>query len=79
MLNSSPAVMPPGSWKYRRRVVFVALIFIAAMLVYLVERRPEAAISMSLVNLLVPAAVGIIWAYVFGAVIDDKNARSAQP
>lgn len=73
------AVMPPGSWKYRRRVVIWSLIFSGAFLVYLVERRPEAAVTLTLAPAIVAGALGIIGSYVFGAVIDDKNARSATP
>lgn len=69
---------PIGSWKYRRRVIFGALIFIAAFLVYLVERRPDAAVTLALAPSLVAGALGIIMAYVFGANADDKNARASR-
>lgn len=72
-----PDVMPLGSWKYRRLVVFISLIFIAAFLVYLVERRPDNAVTLTLAPALVGGALGIIMTYVFGANADDKNARQA--
>jgi hypothetical protein len=76
-MAADPIVMPPGSWKYRRRVVIWSLLFSAAFLVYLVERRPDAAVTLTLAPAIVAGALGIIGSYVFGAVIDDKNARSA--
>jgi hypothetical protein len=76
---ADPRVAPPGSWKYRRRIIHGALFFIAGFLVYLVERRPDAAVTLTLAPALVAGALGIIGSYVFGAVIDDKNARSTAP
>jgi hypothetical protein len=68
---------PPGTWTKRRRIIHFTLIFIAAFLVYLVERRPEAAVTLTLAPALVAGAFGIISMYVGGAVVDDKNARIA--
>jgi len=76
-MPADPIVMPPGSWKYRRRVVIWSLLFSAAFLVYLVERRPDAAVTLTLAPAIVAGALGIIGSYVFGAVIDDKHARNA--
>ena len=75
MPDSPPVVMPPGSWKYRRRIIHCALIFTGAFLLYLVERRPDAAITLTLAPALVAGALGIIATYVGGAVVDDANAR----
>lgn len=67
---------PIGSWKIRRRMLWTAFIFCMAIaLLALILDRPASATTIT-------AAFGAITlmltSYVFGAVWDDKNRRSAE-
>lgn len=76
-MQAAPGPTPPGTWTRRRRIIHWSLLFCAFFLVYLVERRPDAAVTLTLAPAIVAGALGIITSYVFGAVVDDRNARSA--
>ena len=68
---------PPGTWTRRRRIIYATLLFCAAMVVVLTERHPNAPLVAQTVLALIGLAGAVIGSYVFGAVWDDKNARSA--
>lgn len=59
-------------WKYRRRVVFATLVYIAAALAYLIVRGADTALNQQIALALVGAGTAVIGSYVFGAVWDDK-------
>lgn len=63
------------NWKFRRRVVFAALIWIAIMVMYIVWRGHDTALYRDISVALIGAAVAIIGSYVFGAVWDDRSKR----
>lgn len=66
-----------GSWKQRRRVIFLSLIFIGADLGYLSVLATDTVIHQQIAIALIPAGVAIIGSYVFGAVWDDHSIRKA--
>lgn len=71
------APSPPGSWRYRRRIIHATLIYCAVAAPALTVWRPESAMVAQLAMALVALAGGTIGTYVFGAAWDDKNARGA--
>ncbi|WP_372918745.1 hypothetical protein [Sandarakinorhabdus sp.] len=75
---SDPAVSPPGSWKYRRRIVYGTLLYCAVAVPALTVWRPDAPLVAQVVMALVGLATTVIVTYALGAVWDDKNARSAK-
>lgn len=66
----------PDNWAIRRRIVFVALTYIALMVIYIVWRGTDTSLYQQVAVALIGAAVAIIGSYVFGAVWDDKSKRS---
>lgn len=76
--TSQPAgPVPPGSWKYRRRIIHAVLTYCALAVAGLTVRYPESALVAQTVIALIGLAGGVIGSYVFGAVWDDANARKA--
>ena len=71
------APTPPGSWKFRRRIIHFTLIYCALLVPGLTVWRPDAPLVAQVVMGLIGLATTVIVAYVAGAVIDDRNARSA--
>lgn len=71
------APTPPGSWRYRRRIIHWTLIYCAVTAPALALRYPESPLISQLVLALVALAGATIGSYVFGATWDDKNARVA--
>lgn len=65
----------PDNWKFRRRVVFVALFWIALLVMYIIWRGGDSALYRDVAVTLVGAGVAIIGSYVFGAVWDDRSKR----
>lgn len=63
------------NWKYRRRVVFGALVWIALMVMYILYRAHDTALYRDVSVALIGAFVAIIGSYVFGAVWDDRSKR----
>lgn len=63
------------NWKYRRRVVFGSLVYIATMVVYIVWRGADSSLYRDISVALIGAGVAIIGSYVFGAVWDDRDIR----
>lgn len=76
-MTDPAAPTPPGSWRYRRRIIHCTLIYCAVVAPALAVWRPESAMVAQLAMALVALAGGTIGTYVFGAAWDDKNARSA--
>lgn len=62
-------------WPIRRRVMFGALLFIAANVQYLAVWGNDTALNSTIATNLLWVGGGIIGAYVFGAVWDDMNRR----
>lgn len=76
-MTDPAAPTPPGSWRYRRRIIHCTLVYCAVVVPGLALRFPESPLVSQLVLALVALAGGTIGTYVFGAAWDDKNARSA--
>lgn len=74
---TDPAVSPPGSWRFRRRIIHATLIYCAVVVPALVVWRPDSPLVSQVVLALVGLAGATIGSYVFGAVWDDHNARRA--
>ena len=71
---SSSQVPPSGDrWKHRRRLVYAALIYCAAMVAWLGVVAEPSSLREQLALALVALAGAVIGAYVFGAAWDDKN------
>lgn len=68
---------PPGSWRYRRRIIHATLIYCAVAVPALTVWRPDAPLVAQVVMALIGLATTVIVTYALGAVWDDKNARSA--
>lgn len=78
-MSNPAAPTPPGSWKFRRRIIHWVLIYCAVVVPGLTIWRPDAPLVAQVVMALIGLATTVVVAYVAGAVIDDKNARTAAP
>jgi len=78
-MSNSAAPTPPGSWRFRRRIIHWVLIYCAVAVPGLMIWRPDAPLVAQVVMALIGLATTVVVTYVIGAVIDDKNARSAAP
>lgn len=67
------------NWKFRRRVVFAALAWIAMMVMWIIFRGHDTALYRDVSVALIGAGVAIIGSYVFGAVWDDRSKRRDLP
>lgn len=74
---SPPEVSPPGSWKFRRRLIFGTVAYCGTMIPVLIFGKPDAAITASTVPALITLAGAVIGGYIGGATVDDYNARKA--
>lgn len=63
----------PDRWKHRRRIVYVTLIYCAAMTAWLGIWAEPSSLREQLALALVGLAGAVIGTYVFGAAWDDKN------
>lgn len=64
---------PRPSWKNRRRVVIVTLLYCATVVGWLVLHGASTQLNESIANGLILLAGGVIGSYVFGAAWDDLN------
>ena len=64
------------NWRIRRRVMFMALTYIATCITYILIFGQDTAVNQQAILALIAAGVSIIASYVFGAVWDDNNKRS---
>ena len=71
--DTRPEAVPARSWVYRRRTVFLSLLFIGAALTYLILYGEDSRLHDTLAFGLMAGGFGIISSYVFGAAWDDKN------
>ena len=76
-MPESAASTPPGSWKFRRRIIHWTLIYWAAFIPPATWLGHDKAAVIQVVMAGIGLCTTIILAYVAGAVIDDRNARSA--
>lgn len=76
MTDAAPT--PPGSWRFRRRIIHWTLLYCAVAVPSLTVWRPDAPLVAQVVMALIGLATTVVIGYIAGAVIDDKNARSAQ-
>ena len=77
-MSDPPTPVPPGTWKFRRRIIHWTLIYCAATVPALVVWRPDAPLVAQVAMALIGLATTVVVSYVAGAVIDDNNARKAQ-
>jgi len=77
-VSDTPEISPPGSWRYRRRIISATLIWCGAFVPVMTWRYPESSIVSQAVLGALALAGGTIGSYVFGATWDDKNARGAK-
>ena len=72
--------LPRPSWRIRRRIILVTLLFCAGEVVYLTVWGRDTGLHEALANGALILAGSVIGAYVFGAVWDDANVlTSARP
>lgn len=64
-----------GSWRVRRRIIFLALAFCAACIVYSMVWQDRESIAEVVITNSFLTAGAIIGSYVFGAVWDDRQQR----
>ena len=64
------------NWKRRRKVMFLALIYIAVVVLWIVVDGADTALNQQVAIALIAAGTAIIGSYVFGAVWDDNNKRT---
>lgn len=76
MITLPPAVRP--SWKIRRRIVIVTLLWCGAMVTYLAVWGRDINLSETVANGALLLMASVIGSYVFGAVWDDKNQTQAE-
>ena len=76
-MTDTPAVSPPGSWRYRRRIIHCTLVYCAVAVPALTVWRPDAPLVAQIVMALIGLATTVIVTYAIGAAWDDKNARKA--
>ena len=60
------------SWRIRRRIVFLSLVYCAGSVSYIMLFGDDSELNRSIVNGLILLAASVIGSYVFGAVWDDK-------
>ena len=65
-----------GAWMHRRRIIYGTLVFCAFCIIYLLFHGSDTRLNETIVNSAFLLAGGVIGAYVFGAVWDDKNMAS---
>lgn len=65
------------SWMMRRRIIVATLVWCAALVTYLAVWGRPTSLSEAISTGLILLMGSVIGSYVFGAVWDDKNARSA--
>lgn len=63
------------NWRIRRIVMFIALIYIATHVSWIIFYGEDSAVNAQLGLALVTAGVAIIGSYVFGGVWDDNDKR----
>lgn len=63
------------NWPKRRKVIYGSLLYIAAVLGYIIWKATDLALYQQTAITLIGAGVSIIFAYVFGAYLDDKDKR----
>ena len=63
------------NWHTRRKVLFVAMIFIAVLISYTVILGKDTAVNAQAVLALIASETSVLCAYVFGSVWDDHNKR----
>lgn len=61
------------TWENRRKVIFLTLIFCAAVVAYLVVWGEDTQLNQTIANASYLLAAAVIGSYVFGAVWDDKK------
>lgn len=61
------------SWKIRRRIIFITLIFCALEIGYITFFGKDTSLNESIVTSAFLLAGSVIGSYVFGAVWDDKS------
>lgn len=61
------------SWKIRRRLVILTLIFCAGCIVYLLIAGDDTKLNETIALGVIGAAISTLGSYVFGAVWDDRN------
>jgi amino acid transporter len=66
------------SWKVRRAIIFLTLIFCAFWIGYLVVAGEDSRLHETIAQGLLLLAASTIGSYVFGAVFDDKNVMNAE-
>lgn len=71
-----PEVFRP-SWKVRRRIVIITLVWCGAMVSYLAVWGRDIDLSETIANGALLLMASVIGSYVFGAVWDDKNQTQA--
>lgn len=71
------APTPPGSWRYRRRIIHLTLTWCGVFVPVMTWRYPDSTVVSQAVLGALALAGGTIGSYVFGATWDDKNARAA--
>jgi hypothetical protein len=67
-----------GSWRNRRRVIFLALGYCAVSDAYLIVLGTDTALHQQMAIAHVMLAGAVIGSYVFGAVWDDHSIRHAE-
>ena len=65
--------MQKPSWKIRRRIVNVTLLFCASTIVWILWNADQGELYKLVVMCCFGLAAGVIGSYVFGAAWDDKN------
>ncbi len=65
-----------GSWKIRRRFMFVIAAFCMAAISYVLWRNMQGSVAETTITMSFLALISITGSYVFGATWDDNNARS---
>ena len=63
------------NWPKRRKVIYGSLVYIGMALSYIIWKGIDVALYQQIAIALIGAGVSIIFAYVFGAYVDDKDKR----
>jgi len=66
-----------SNWDKRRRVIYLALLYCAGLVAYIVLKGQDTALNAQAVTALIALAGGIIGSYCFAAVWDDNSKRDA--
>ena len=66
------------SWKIRRRIVILTLLFCAGVIAYLTGWAESTELAETIANGVLILAGSVIGSYVFGAVWDDRNVMQAK-